>query len=137
VALLLSTYQPNKKYKEGKFSACPHQELWKNCIAEMKSACDEWKPFIVMIASDFSFAVVNVLLKKVLEEGVNHLVFITYRLTIATIFIAPVAYFRERLVHTISLFSLAILFCGVVKARILLTCKIDQIASMKDFELTH
>ncbi|KAK7332072.1 hypothetical protein VNO80_28819 [Phaseolus coccineus] len=62
----------------------------------MKSACDEWKPFIVMIASDFSFAVVNILLKKILEEGVNHLVFITYRLTIATIFIAPVAYFRER-----------------------------------------
>ncbi|KAG2395945.1 WAT1-related protein [Vigna angularis] len=62
----------------------------------MKSRCDEWKPFIVMIAIDFSFAVVNILLKKVLEEGVNHLVFITYRLTIATIFIAPVAYFKER-----------------------------------------
>ncbi|XP_061342761.1 WAT1-related protein At3g30340-like [Gastrolobium bilobum] len=58
--------------------------------------CDEWKPFIVMIAIDFSFAAVNILLKKVLEEGMNHLVFITYRLSIATIFIAPIGYFWER-----------------------------------------
>ncbi|KAK7245540.1 hypothetical protein RIF29_40386 [Crotalaria pallida] len=62
----------------------------------MKSSCDEWKPFIVMIAVDFSFAIVNILLKKVLEEGMNHLVFITYRLSIATIFLAPIAYFWER-----------------------------------------
>ncbi|KAG4381161.1 hypothetical protein GLYMA_15G085300v4 [Glycine max] len=62
----------------------------------MRSTCDEWKPFIVMIAIDFSFAAVNILLKKVLEEGMNHLVFITYRLSIATIFIAPIGYFRER-----------------------------------------
>ncbi|CAL0334713.1 unnamed protein product [Lupinus luteus] len=58
--------------------------------------CDEWKPFIVMIAVDFSFAAVNILLKKVLEEGMNHLVFITYRLSIATIFLAPIGYFWER-----------------------------------------
>ncbi|KAJ1402184.1 EamA domain [Sesbania bispinosa] len=58
--------------------------------------CDEWKPFIVMIAIDFSFAAVNILLKKVLEEGMNHLVFITYRLSIATIFVAPIGYFWER-----------------------------------------
>ncbi|KAG4956038.1 hypothetical protein JHK85_042418 [Glycine max] len=63
---------------------------------KMRSTCDEWKPFIVMIAIDFSFAAVNILLKKVLEEGMNHLVFITYRLSIATIFIAPIGYFRER-----------------------------------------
>ncbi|KAG4977755.1 hypothetical protein JHK86_037229 [Glycine max] len=63
---------------------------------KMRSTCDEWKPFIVMIAIDFSFAAVNILLKKVLEEGMNHLVFITYRLSIATIFIAPICYFRER-----------------------------------------
>ncbi|RDX69213.1 WAT1-related protein [Mucuna pruriens] len=59
-------------------------------------SCDGWKPFIVMIAIDFSFAGVNILLKEVLEEGMNHLVFITYRLSIATIFVAPIGYFRER-----------------------------------------
>ncbi|XP_057736817.1 WAT1-related protein At3g30340-like [Arachis stenosperma] len=58
--------------------------------------CDEWKPFVVMVAIDFCFAAVNIILKKVLEEGMNHLVFITYRLSIATILLAPIGYFRER-----------------------------------------
>ncbi|KAG5015433.1 hypothetical protein JHK85_021569 [Glycine max] len=40
---------------------------------------------------------VNILLKKVLQEGMNHLVFITYRLSVATIFLAPIGYFKERL----------------------------------------
>ncbi|XP_027931534.1 WAT1-related protein At3g30340-like [Vigna unguiculata] len=81
----------------------------------MKSACDEWKPFVVMIAIDFSFALVNILLKKVLEEGVNHLVFITYRLTIATIFIAPIAYFRERNDRPRLTFrTLCYLFCSAI-----------------------
>ncbi|XP_045806693.1 WAT1-related protein At3g30340-like [Trifolium pratense] len=61
----------------------------------MKS-CEEWKPFMIMIAIDVSFAVVNILLKKVLDEGMNHLVFITYRLSIATIFVGSIGYFRER-----------------------------------------
>ncbi|CAB4280346.1 unnamed protein product [Prunus armeniaca] len=64
-------------------------------MAVMKS-CDEWKPFIAMVAIDFCFAIVNILLKKVLDEGMNHLVLITYRLTISTIFLAPISYFRER-----------------------------------------
>lgn len=63
----------------------------------MKS-CEEWKPFMIMIAIDISFAVVNILLKKVLDEGMNHLVFITYRLSIATIFVGSIGYFRERYV---------------------------------------
>ncbi|XVE64556.1 hypothetical protein DITRI_Ditri07aG0109800 [Diplodiscus trichospermus] len=41
-------------------------------MAELKS-CAEWKPFIAMIAIDFSFAVVNILLKEVLDQGMNHL----------------------------------------------------------------
>ncbi|XWS48701.1 hypothetical protein CRYUN_Cryun13aG0098900 [Craigia yunnanensis] len=64
-------------------------------MAELKS-CNEWKPFIAMIAIDFSFAVVNILLKKVLDEGMNHLVLITFRLSISTIFLAPIGYFWER-----------------------------------------
>ncbi|KAK4259558.1 hypothetical protein QN277_005879 [Acacia crassicarpa] len=60
------------------------------------SSCDEWKPFLVMIAIDFAFAVVNILLKKSLQEGMNHLVFITYRLTTSSIFLAPIGYFWER-----------------------------------------
>ena len=66
-----------------------------NTMADMKS-CEEWKPFIAMIAVDFAFAVVNILLKKILDEGMDHLVFVTYRLTISTIFLAPIGYFFER-----------------------------------------
>ncbi|MED6137127.1 hypothetical protein PIB30_062059 [Stylosanthes scabra] len=62
----------------------------------MRSSCDEWKPFVVMVAIDFCFAAVNIILKKVLDEGMNHLVLITYRLSIATILLAPIGYFRER-----------------------------------------
>ncbi|RDX74001.1 WAT1-related protein [Mucuna pruriens] len=58
--------------------------------------CDEWKPFLVMIVIDFSLTMVNILLKKVLQEGMNHMVFITYRLSVSTIFLAPIGYFKER-----------------------------------------
>ncbi|KAF3434069.1 hypothetical protein FNV43_RR25172 [Rhamnella rubrinervis] len=61
----------------------------------MKS-CDEWKPFTAVIAIDFVFAIVNLLLKKVLDEGMDHLVLVTFRLSIATIFLAPIGYFWER-----------------------------------------
>ncbi|KVH95242.1 Drug/metabolite transporter [Cynara cardunculus var. scolymus] len=55
----------------------------------------KWYPVLVMIAVHFAFATINVLLKKVIDDGLNHLVFITYRLTVATIFLAPVAFFFE------------------------------------------
>ena len=58
--------------------------------------CEQWKPFIAMVAVDFALAVVNILLKKVLNEGISHLLIITYRQSISAIFLAPVAYFWER-----------------------------------------
>ncbi|XP_030472115.2 WAT1-related protein At3g30340 isoform X2 [Syzygium oleosum] len=66
-------------------------------------SCDEWKPFFVMLAIDLAFAVVNILLKKVLEEGIDHLVLITYRLGISAIFLSPIGYFLERPKLTISI----------------------------------
>ncbi|QCD84488.1 WAT1-related protein At3g30340-like [Vigna unguiculata] len=57
---------------------------------------DEWKPFLVMIAIDFCLTMVNILLKQVLQKGMNHLVFVTYRLSVSTIFLAPISYFKER-----------------------------------------
>lgn len=102
MALQLSLFLANTNIREESFTL-PHQELWNRiALLKMRSTRDEWKPFIVMIAIDFSFAAVNILLKKVLEEGMNHLVFITYRLSIATIFIAPIGYFRDRLVPSTS-----------------------------------
>ncbi|KAK9274604.1 hypothetical protein L1049_021853 [Liquidambar formosana] len=64
-------------------------------MAELKSL-DEWRPVIAMIAVDLAFAIVNILLKEVLDEGMNHLVLITYRLSISTVFLAPIGYFWER-----------------------------------------
>ncbi|ONI07724.1 hypothetical protein PRUPE_5G135800 [Prunus persica] len=84
-------------------------------MAVMKS-CDEWKPFIAMIAIDFCFAIVNILLKKVLDEGMNHLVLITYRLTISTIFLAPISYFRERTSITQYFFLLGIQYTSATFA---------------------
>ncbi|KAH9774802.1 hypothetical protein WN944_012729 [Citrus x changshan-huyou] len=74
----------------------------------MKS-CNEWKPLIAMIAVEFGFATVNIFLKKVLEEGMNELVFITCRLLVATILLAPIGYFWER--NSRPKLTLRILFC--------------------------
>ncbi|KAF9600880.1 hypothetical protein IFM89_013787 [Coptis chinensis] len=54
--------------------------------------------FFVMVVIDFALAIVNLLLKKVLDEGMDHLVLITYRTSSAAILLAPIAYFWERLV---------------------------------------
>ncbi|KAJ8539809.1 hypothetical protein K7X08_014061 [Anisodus acutangulus] len=56
----------------------------------------EWYPIIIMLAIDFAFAISNILLKKIIMDGMNHLVFITYRQSISTLFLAPMAFFLER-----------------------------------------
>src|SRR5688572_6621109 len=56
----------------------------------------EWYPIFIMLAIDFAFAISNILLKKIILDGMNHLVFITYRQAISTIFLAPVAFFLEK-----------------------------------------
>ncbi|XP_058105121.1 WAT1-related protein At3g30340-like [Magnolia sinica] len=58
--------------------------------------CTEWRPAFAMVAVQVAFAIVNILLKKVLDQGLNHLVLVTYRQTVATVFIAPIALFKER-----------------------------------------
>lgn len=50
----------------------------------------------MMVAVNLGLAAANVLLKKILDGGLNHLVIVAYRQIIATIFLAPVAYFWER-----------------------------------------
>lgn len=49
-----------------------------------------------MVAIEFAFAIVNILLKTVLDLGIKPFVFITYRLSISAIFLAPIGYFWER-----------------------------------------
>uniref|UniRef100_A0A0D9WKX5 WAT1-related protein n=1 Tax=Leersia perrieri TaxID=77586 RepID=A0A0D9WKX5_9ORYZ len=57
---------------------------------------DEWKPVIAMLFFDLISAVTTALLKKALADGLDRLVLITLRQLVATIFLAPIAYFKER-----------------------------------------
>ncbi|XP_077247468.1 WAT1-related protein At4g01440-like [Tasmannia lanceolata] len=61
-----------------------------------ESKCSEWKPAFAMVAVDVAFGIVNIFLERVLREGMRHLVLVTYRQTIATLFLAPIAYVLER-----------------------------------------
>ncbi|KAK3024611.1 LOW QUALITY PROTEIN: hypothetical protein RJ639_043939 [Escallonia herrerae] len=56
----------------------------------------EWKLVLAMVTVDLALAIVNILLKKVLSEGLNHLIIIIYRQSISTILLTPIAYFWER-----------------------------------------
>ncbi|XP_020244721.1 WAT1-related protein At3g30340-like [Asparagus officinalis] len=56
----------------------------------------DWKPIFVMLAVSVAYAMLNTMIKKVIDEGMNRLVIITYRQLAATLFMAPVAYFSER-----------------------------------------
>ncbi|CAL5045086.1 unnamed protein product [Urochloa decumbens] len=57
---------------------------------------DEWKPVTAMLVFDLISAVTTALIKKALQEGLDRLVLITLRQLVATVFLAPIAYFKER-----------------------------------------
>ncbi|XP_066380998.1 WAT1-related protein At4g01440-like [Miscanthus floridulus] len=57
---------------------------------------DEWKPVMAMLVFNLISAVLTALVKKALEQGLNALVLITLRQLVATLFLAPIAYFKER-----------------------------------------
>ncbi|KAL0446575.1 UNVERIFIED_CONTAM: WAT1-related protein [Sesamum latifolium] len=56
----------------------------------------KWYPVIAMIAIDQAFAISNILLKKIVADGINRWVFITYRQLISAVFLSPLAFFFER-----------------------------------------
>ncbi|XVE73591.1 hypothetical protein DITRI_Ditri11bG0131000 [Diplodiscus trichospermus] len=60
------------------------------------NCCRQWKPVFVMLAINFAFAITNVLIKKLLDEGVSHIIILMYRQAISAVFLAPIAYFWER-----------------------------------------
>ncbi|PKU78532.1 WAT1-related protein At3g30340 [Dendrobium catenatum] len=55
-----------------------------------------WKPVVVMVLVSLAFAVMNVMVKKAIDEGMNRLVLIILRQLVAALFMAPVAYVCER-----------------------------------------
>ncbi|KAF9600889.1 hypothetical protein IFM89_013796 [Coptis chinensis] len=63
-------------------------------MAGMK-VCKGCEPVFVMVVIDVLYAFVQLLLKKVLDEGMDHFVLIAYRTSSAAILLAPIAYFWE------------------------------------------
>ncbi|CBI27642.3 unnamed protein product, partial [Vitis vinifera] len=60
-----------------------------NCHGQLKAVA-------AMVAVNFGLSVANVLIKMILDQGANHLVVITYRQSISTVFISTIAFFLER-----------------------------------------
>lgn len=55
-----------------------------------------FKPVLIMIIVNLAMAFVNLLLKKVLNEGMDYMSIVTYRQAISFIFLAPIACLYER-----------------------------------------
>ncbi|KAG2401096.1 WAT1-related protein [Vigna angularis] len=63
----------------------------------MLTHCHElFKPVSIMILVNLALAFVNLLMKKVLNEGTDYMSIITYRQAISFIFMAPIAFIYER-----------------------------------------
>ncbi|KAF8389302.1 hypothetical protein HHK36_025995 [Tetracentron sinense] len=56
----------------------------------------DYKPMIAMFALQVTSAVASLSIRAALIRGLNPRVFVVYRQAIATLFIAPIAYFSER-----------------------------------------
>ncbi|GJN29928.1 hypothetical protein PR202_gb18193 [Eleusine coracana subsp. coracana] len=65
-------------------------EMW-------SSGCwEKWMPMAAMVTTNIVIAIMTALLKQALNLGMNRLVLITFRQMAATVFLAPIAYFKER-----------------------------------------
>ena len=61
----------------------------------------DWKPIVTMLAVVTVFAVMNTLTKMAFNEGMHTTVLIVLRQLTATLFLAPIAYFKERFVSAL------------------------------------
>ena len=60
---------------------------------------EKWMPTAAMVVTNIVIAVMTALLKQALNQGMNRLVLITFRQMLATVFLGPIAYFKERYHH--------------------------------------
>jgi drug/metabolite transporter (DMT)-like permease len=65
-------------------------------MAVCKQKMEKFMPHLSQVAIQVAFAGMNILNKVALEHGMNNFVFVTYRQIIATLAIAPLAYYFER-----------------------------------------
>jgi len=59
-------------------------------------ALKTWKPFITVVSLQFGYAGLSIIAKFALNQGMSPHVLASYRHIVATIFIAPFAYFLDR-----------------------------------------
>lgn len=84
-------------YIAASYNTLTHTVIYSNIVGGMPhSHMDEWKPVMAMLVFNLISAVMTALVKKALEQGLNPLVLITLRQLVATLFLAPIAYFKER-----------------------------------------
>uniref|UniRef100_A0A0D9YL14 ferredoxin--NADP(+) reductase n=1 Tax=Oryza glumipatula TaxID=40148 RepID=A0A0D9YL14_9ORYZ len=67
-----------------------------SATALLAKAAEECRTVMTMLVFDLISAVMTALVKKALEQGLNRLVLITLRQLVATLFLSPIAYFKER-----------------------------------------
>ena len=68
---------------------------------------DNAKPYIAMISLQFGYAGMHIITKISLNNGMSHFVLVVYRHIVATVVLAPLAYFLERCYRHIYLSFLA------------------------------
>lgn len=95
----------------------------------------EWKLVAVMLAVTFALSIVNLLLKKVLNEGMNQLIIVTYRQSISAIFLAPIAYFWERYVRICSFLTFIYQITSIFFPSLCSSFNVDQDALLGNGKL--
>lgn len=56
----------------------------------------KYKPFMVAFGIQVGYALLNIISKAALSNGMSHFVFVVYRHLITIVFLSPIAYFLER-----------------------------------------
>jgi hypothetical protein len=109
---IAQTRPPDQTLVESKGKASGFPEMWRaGCM-------EQWMPTVSMVATNVVIAIMTALIKQALNQGMNRLVLITFRQMVATVFLGPIAYFKER--YQSKSITIIIKYCQLLVACILL-----------------
>ncbi|KAL3572701.1 hypothetical protein D5086_026605 [Populus alba] len=72
------------------------------------NAVENYKPYVAMIFVQFVYAGMALFSKAAISKGMNSLVFVVYRQAFASVSLAPLAFFLERVTMSLNLYYIAI-----------------------------